>query len=57
MEEYSLNKYLNTNKVVAVELIVLPKGNVIQTFSPLTECADYLGVSLSTVHYRVQKST
>ena len=29
---------------------------VVQTFSQLTECANYLGVSLSTVYNRVQKS-
>lgn len=56
IEEYSLNKYRNTNKAVAVELIELPSGNVVQTFSQLTECANYLGVSLSTVYNRVQKS-
>lgn len=52
----SLNKYRNTNKAVTVELIELPSGNVVQVFSQLTECAKFLGVSLSTVYSRVQKS-
>lgn len=52
----SLNKYRNTNKAVAVELIEFPSGNVVQVFSQLTECAKFLGVSLSTVYSRVQKS-
>lgn len=52
----SLNKYRNTNKAVAVELIELSSGNVVKTFSQLTECSKYLGVSLSTVYNRVQKS-
>jgi hypothetical protein len=52
----SLNKYRNTNKAVAIELIEFSSGNVVKTFSQLTECAKYLGVSISTVYNRVQKS-
>ena len=37
----SLNKYRNANKAVAVELIELPSGNIVQVFSQLTECAKF----------------
>ena len=49
-------KTSNTDKAVAVELIELPSGKVVQIFSQLTECANSLGMSLLTVYYRVQKS-
>lgn len=51
----SLNRYLSTNKQVAVQLINSENGNIINSFDSYAACAKYLGVGVASVNYRVRQ--
>ena len=40
---------------MAVELIEFSSGGIVKTFSQLTECAKYLGISEATISNRLNK--
>jgi hypothetical protein len=51
----SLNRYLSTNKQVAVQLINSENGKIINSFDSYAACAKYLGVGVASVNYRVRQ--
>ena len=49
----SLNRPLSTNKKVAVEVVEVSSGEVIDTFNSVSELANKLEIKVQTAHYRV----
>lgn len=48
----SLNRPLSTNKKVAVEVVDVSSGEVLDTFNSVSELANKLEINLQTAHYR-----
>lgn len=53
----SLNRFLSTNKKVAVQLIAGDTGVILKTFDSVSECAKFLDINLQTAHYRTKKNS
>nr|YP_009261981.1 LAGLIDADG endonuclease [Chrysoporthe austroafricana]AMX22056.1 LAGLIDADG endonuclease [Chrysoporthe austroafricana] len=50
----SLNRLFSTNKKVAVEVVEVSSGEVLDTFNSVSELANKLEINLQTAHYRVK---
>lgn len=53
----SLNRFLSTNKKVAVQLIAEDSGVILKTFDSVSECAKFLDINIQTAHYRTKKNS
>lgn len=52
----SLKKYYTSGKTIGVQLQDVNSETVINSFVSLTECAKFLGMSLSTLHRRIRRN-